>query len=217
MVINEKKTKSMIINFTNNYQFTTKLLLNNEKVEVVNKMKILGTTITDKLTWDENCSLIIAKVNKRMLLLKKVQSFGATREEMVHLWIVFCRSTLEQSAVVWASSLTQDNKDDLERTQKCFAKLILRKEYNEDDQNAYEIALTKLNLQTLEQRRKKLCLRFAKNCIKNEILSDLFPENNNVYENKTRFHEKYQVLHADTDRMRKSRIIYMQIAEPSYC
>ena len=43
MIINEKKTKSMIINFTNNYQFTTRLILNSTKIEVVDKIKILGT------------------------------------------------------------------------------------------------------------------------------------------------------------------------------
>ena len=52
--------------------------------------------------------------------------FGATREEMVHFWITYCRSALEQSAVLWSSSLSQENKDDLERTQKSFAKLVLK-------------------------------------------------------------------------------------------
>ena len=133
MLINEKKTKSMIINFTNNYQFTTRLLLNETNIEIVDKMKILGTIITDKLTWTENCKELISRVNKRMLLLKQTLSFGATREEMVHLWILYCRSVLEQSAVVWSSSLTQENKDDLERTQKSFAKLVLKDEYKDGD------------------------------------------------------------------------------------
>ena len=126
MLISEKKTKSMIINFSRNHQFMTRLILNNTNIEVVDKVKILGTIITDKLDWDENCNEIIQKVNKRMLLLKKILSFGATREEMVHVWIVYCRSLLEQSAVVWSSSLTQENKDDLGRTQKSFAKLVLK-------------------------------------------------------------------------------------------
>ena len=128
----------MIINFTNNYQFGTRLSLNNTNLEIVNQMTILGTIITDKLKWDENCDMIIAKVNKRMLLLKKVLSFGATREEMVHLWIIYCRSYLEQCATVWSSSLSQENKEDLERTQKSFAKLVLKEEYMN-----YEIALLK--------------------------------------------------------------------------
>ena len=203
MVISEKKTKSMIINFTNNYQFTTRLLLNNTNIEVVEQMKILGTIITDKLKWDENCDEMISKVNKRMLLLKQTLRFGASREEMVHLWIIYCRSVLEQSAIIWSSSLSQENREDLERTQKSFAKLVLKQEYDN-----YETALLKLNLQTLEQRRKELCLNFAKDSIKNDTLSDLFPTNQ--YKKETRNKEKYRVTHANTDRLRNSSIIYMQ-------
>ena len=78
----------MIINFNNNYQFTTRLLLNNTNIEIVERMKILGTIINDKLTWSDNCDEIISKVNKRMLLLKRMLQFGASIEEMVHLWIL---------------------------------------------------------------------------------------------------------------------------------
>ena len=44
MIISEK-TKSMITNFTNNYQFYTRLTLNSQNIEVVDKIKILGTII----------------------------------------------------------------------------------------------------------------------------------------------------------------------------
>ena len=63
-----------------------------------------------------------------MLLLKKIHSFGASTNEMVELWISYCRSVLEQSAVVWSSSLTDQNMKDLERTKKSFTKLILKKQ-----------------------------------------------------------------------------------------
>ena len=136
-------------------------------------------------------------------------SFGATREEMVHLWILYCRSTIEQSAVVWSSSLTEENKADLERTQKAFAKLVLKNEYT-DEENAYENALLLLNIQSLEQRRNELCLRFAKNGIKNKTLDDFFPENVSNHPMTTRNHEPFQVLHANTERMKSSSIIHMQ-------
>ena len=69
-----------------------------------------------------------------MQLLRGVLSFGASLQEMVHLWIVFCRSVIEQSCVVWHGSLTQENRDNLERTQKTFAKLVLKEKYqNYDD------------------------------------------------------------------------------------
>ena len=127
---------------------------------------------------------------------------------MVHIWIVYCRSLLEQSAVVWSSSLTQENKDDLERTQKSFVKLILKNKFKSECEESYENALLKLNLQSLEQRRKELCLNFAKNCIKYEKLTDLFPKNENLHD--LRNPEKYNVLHANTERLRESSVIYMQ-------
>jgi hypothetical protein len=118
MIISEKKTKSMIVNFTNNYQFHTRLQLKGHAIEVVDKIKILGTTRTNNCSWTENCDIIVRKVNARMQLLRKVSSFGSNQEEMVHLWKVFCLSVLDQSCVVWGSGLTKENEDDLERTQK---------------------------------------------------------------------------------------------------
>ena len=205
MVLSEKKTKAMIFNFTDNHQFTTRLELKGQNVEIVDQMKILGTVIKSNLSWNDNCQLIIKKVNARMQLLRRIHSFGATVDEMVHLWIVFCRSVLEQSCVVWHSSLTQENIEDLERCQKIFTKLVLKKKYLN-----YEDALTKLNLDCLHSRRQHLCEKFAKSGIKHKKLDDLFPENNKKLKMETRNYEKYSVKFANTERLKKSSIVSMQ-------
>ena len=62
-----------------------------------------------------------------MQLLWKVWSFGSSREEMVKLWETFC--VLDQSWVVWHSGLMEENRSDLERTQKTFIKLVLEEDY----------------------------------------------------------------------------------------
>ena len=138
MIISEKKTKAMIFNFTDNYKFTTRLQVKENNVEIVDQMKILGTIVNNTLSWDENCNHLIQKVNARMELLRNIHSFGATKEEMTHLWIVFFRSVLEQSCVVWRPwhSLTHTKKDDLERTQKSFANMVL-KDINYEKQKLY--------------------------------------------------------------------------------
>ena len=51
MKLNAKKCKNMIFNFSRNHQFSTSIELNDEKLETVNEMKVLGTWITDKLKW----------------------------------------------------------------------------------------------------------------------------------------------------------------------
>ena len=125
MMINSKKTKTMIFNFTEKYQFSTRLLLNNEIVEYLSKTKLLGTIITDDLRWDENTWNIVKKANARMKLVRKVASFGASQEDLKNVYVLFVRSLLEQSATVWHSSLTEENSDDLERVQKSAVKIIL--------------------------------------------------------------------------------------------
>ena len=168
-------------------------------------MKILGTIVTNRLSWNENCDLLIRKVNARMALLRGVLNFGASNQEMVHLWKIFCRSVLEQSCVVWNSSLTQENIIDLERTQKTFCKLVLKEKFKN-----YTNSLLLLNLETLQDRRNKLSLEFAKSGIKNNTLRDLLPEQDNSDKIKTRNQEKYKVTFANTERLKNSSIIFMQ-------
>ena len=115
------------------------------------------------------------------------------------------RSKLEQSAVVWHSSLTENNRRDLERVQKSAVKIILKNSYNN-----YEDALKILKMESLEDRRTRLCFKFAKNCLKNEKLKKLFPLAKTNHTMKTRLKEKFKVNQARTERYKHSAIPYMQ-------
>ena len=98
-----------------------------------------------------------------------MKSFGASKSEMVHLWIQYCRSVLEQSAVLWQGGLTEENRSSLDRTQKSFVKLILGRKYKN-----YMQALLQLNLSTLDKRRDILSLRWAKRCTENKKMAHMF-------------------------------------------
>ena len=124
---------------------------------------------------------------------------------MVHFWTLFCRSVLEQSSVLWNSSLSQENIINLERTQKAFAKLVLKDAYI-----SYEDAILKLDLLTLEERRRKLDLQFAKNGIKKNTLTDLFPVKEKLHSMTVRQEAKYETKFANTQRLKKSTIINLQ-------
>ena len=129
MMINEKKTKTLIFNYTNKYQFTTRLSINDQPIEVINSTRLLGTIVQDNLSWDLNTAEIVRKANARMELLRKVASFGTSISELKNIYILYVRSLLEQSATVWHSSLTTDNINDLERVQKTALKVILGDNY----------------------------------------------------------------------------------------
>ena len=205
MMLNENKTKTMIFNYSHNNQFTTRLSLNDKPLEVVNSTLLLGTVIQDSLKWDLNTARLVKKANSRMELLRKVASFTTNIEELKNIYILFVRSLLEQSATVWHSSLTEENKSDLERVQKTAFKIILGERYK-----TYKHAQKFLQLESLNDRRENLCLLFALKSSKNPKTKHMFPLNDKTHVMNTRQSDKFKVQHANNDRLKKSGIIYMQ-------
>ena len=203
MILNQKKTKVMIFNFTNNYQFSTRLKLENENLEIIKETKLLGVIVTDDLKWENNTKYLIRKAYKRMEILRQAVKFGAPLEDKKIIYILYVRSVLEQSCQVWNSRLTEQNITDLERVQKSALRLIINKQYDD-----YNSALDMINLQTLEERRKYICIRFAKNSLHGEKTEKMFPLKRN--KQNTIKGEKFKVNHAKTDRYKKSSIPYMQ-------
>ena len=129
MKINEKKTKFMVFNFTKNFQFGTRLSINNQPIEMIEHTKLLGTIIQNNLSWDLNTKELVKKANARMEILRKVSTFNPGIVDMKTIYIMYIRSILEHSAPVWHSSLTAENKNDLGRVQKTALKVILGEKF----------------------------------------------------------------------------------------
>ena len=161
MKLNVRKTKSMIFNFLKKHHFNTKLSVNNDRVEIVKEAKLLGTIITDDLKWNKNTKEIVRKAYERMQLLNKAAHFTSAKGDLKKIYQTFVRSILEQSSAVWHSSLSKKNHRDLERVQKAAVRVIMGQTYT-----GYENGLKALNIETLDKRRDRLCLRFAKKCLK---------------------------------------------------
>ena len=204
MKLNIKKTKNMIFNFTKKFQFTTKLSVDSEPIEMVNQTKLLGTYLTEDLKWDKNTSEIVKSAWQRMQLLFRSASFTSNRIDLKNIYLTFVRSILEKSAVVWHSSLTKKNRLALERVQKAAIKVIMGKSYTN-----YKEGLAALRIDNLDKRRQKLCLKFAKKCLNNDKVRGLFPKEVKKHTMKVRKTKKYKKCFARTERYKKSTIPYM--------
>ena len=143
-----------------------------------------------------------------MELLRKVANFSTSIDDKRIIYILYVRSILEQSSVVWHSSLTKENIEDLERVQKSAVRIILGKEYEKF--KSYEDALTKANLEPLECRREELCEKFAAKCLKNDKTKSMFPIKDKTHNMLTRGEEYFDVKFAHTGRLKDSAIPYMQ-------
>ena len=140
-----------------------------------------------------------------MQLLNRAAKFTNNFSDLKSIYLTYVRSILEQSAVVWHNSLSRKNIKDLERVQKTAVRIILGKRFSN-----YKNGLKILNLDTLNDRRKKICLKFAKNCLKNEKVKNMFPMNMSKHKMKLRRTKKFEENIKRTERYKKSSIPYMQ-------
>ena len=138
--------------------------------------------------------------------LKNLSKFKVPLEDMIVIYILYIRSVLEQNCQVWHYSLSIDDSTSLERVQKVACRVILQDKYL-----SYEHALEVCELETLQERRKKLCLKFAKKCTQHPQAASMFPLNKQD-NYSTRFHEKYYVQPASTERLKNSAIPQLQRA-----
>ena len=167
------------------------------------EVKLLGTIICNDLTWNSNTTNLVRRANARMVLLRKLSEFGAPRDHLKTIYILYIRSVLEQSAVVWHSSLTKQNREGLERVQKSACKIILKNKYEN-----YEKALNIIDLEYLSDRRTKLCKDFAQKAAKNGSIE--FPLNIKSHTMNTRNQKRFKETHCNTYRLLKSTIPQMQ-------
>ena len=204
MKLNKKKSSIMIFNFTYNYQFSTRLTINDTLLDIQKETKLLGVIITDDLSWGKNTSSLIKKAYARMQIIRKLYQFNIPIKDLVLIYIIYIRCYLEQSCVVWHASLTQQQSENLERVQRVALRIILKDQYEHYDQ-----ALKSVELETLSERREQLSLKFAKSCLKNEHNKYMFPLNQDSgYVNIPK--QKYVIQQANTSRLQNSAIPYMQ-------
>ena len=138
-----------------------------------------------------------------MTILQNLYSFTVPLEDLIVIYKLYVRSVVENSAVVWHSSLTKGQSLEIERIQKVALRIILKSDYI-----SYENALQMTSLPTLYDRRIQLCKTFALKCTKNPKTRSMFPLNSKP--RNLRNPEKYHVTHANTNRLAKSAIPFMQ-------
>ena len=204
MKLNTDKSTYMIFNFSKNYQFNTRLYLEDSLLPQVKQTRLLGVIVSDNLSWHANTANLVKRCYQRMMILKNLYKFSIPVEELVNIYCLYIRSVAEQSSVVWSSSLTVGQKYDLERVQKVALRIILGDEYS-----SYENALELTGLDNLQTRRSALSLNFAKKCVKNDRARDMFPLKSDTNVN-TRRKDKYKVTRCRTSRLAKSALPTMQ-------
>ena len=169
MKINYKKTKLMVFNPCSSIDFSPEFSLENNDLEVVDEMRLLGIVIKSDLKWNANTENMVQKANKRIWILRRLKNLGAKQTDLIDVYIKQIRSVLELAVPVWHGRINLTEQLDIERIQKSVGHIILGEAYV-----SYKDALKRLNLESLKARRDRLCLNFAKKAEKHSKFKSWF-------------------------------------------
>ena len=164
MIINKHKTKVISFTKSRKWDFPPELQFSDgAQLECVPETKLLGVIVSQDLKWNKNTDYICQKARQKLWILRRMLNFDLTVYQLFDVYIKEVRSILELAVPVWHSGLTKQHTADIEGIQKVAFKIILQSRYVN-----YQQACTTLSAQTLEERRTKLCRKFAMKNIKSE-------------------------------------------------
>ena len=161
---------------------------------------MLGVTISANLKWNEHVSDLCKRGFVKIWMLRRLKKIGATKEILLDLYYKHIRSILEYAAPVWHPGLSNHNKIDLERVQKCSFSVIF-------GELSYTSILQKYKLETLDKRRDNLCFKFASKTVKHPVFAEWFCRKEKVV--NTRSTSLFHVPQCNTSRWKNSPIPYM--------
>ena len=167
--LNPKKTKLMLFNPAKKMDFMPSFPVDGKEINLVEKTTLLGLVIRSDLSWSSNTEYVVGRCNSKLWILRRLKKMGATQVDLLDVYVKQVRSILEYAVPVWHSSITGEQRLDLERIQKSAFHIILGELYV-----SYSAALKLLSMETLNTRRTKLCKKFVRKSVKNDKFSKWF-------------------------------------------
>ena len=146
--------------------------MDNKTMDRIDEVKLLGVWVTTYLDWDKNTRELCKKAFARMTMLTKLKYVGTSQEDLLDIYILYVRSILEYCSVVWHSTLTVQQSDDIENVQKLCLKVILGSAYN-----GYDNALQMCSMERLIMRREARCLKYGLKSLIHPVHCKQFPVN----------------------------------------
>ena len=204
----------MLFNTSRINDFTPTISINGTELEVVDEMKLLGVMITNDVKWSKNTEYITKKGFRWLWMMRRLKRVGASRADLLDTYIKQVWSVLELAVPVWHPALTVYVVGQIEWVQKSALAIILGRNYG-SNRNALEI----LEMDTLEERRKSLCLKFALKASMHPTFKNWFKESkvSKPRESSNVPKEKYIQPYTRTGRFENSPIPYLTKLLNDHC
>ena len=106
MKINKEKTKVMVFNPCKAWDFMPDLTLDNQELEMVDEMRLLGVVVRSDMKWSSNTDQMLTKAYKRLWSMRRLKGMGASVEDLKDVYLKQVRSVMEFDVPAWNGALT---------------------------------------------------------------------------------------------------------------
>ena len=190
----------MIFNRSRTKDFNPEIYIDENLLDVVETVKLVGVILSSDLKWDKNVNYMCQKAQKRLWSLRRIKDLSGSIDDLLTVFTLQIRVLLETAVGAWNGALTLKNIKQMERIQISAAKIMLGEKFR-----SYKSALKILNLNTLEDRRKQLCLSFARKASRNKKNKPWFKQP----ARRSRGTPPYFIPATRTAALRKSPLFYL--------
>ncbi|XP_072018247.1 uncharacterized protein [Amphiura filiformis] len=202
--LNPSKCQAMQVYFGKKATPHVDLSIDDHKLAVVEKVKLLGVMIQNNLCWDEQVDSMYAKANRKLFMLRKLKEASLSPEELLLVYKGYIRPVLEYAAPLWHSGLTHNQVAQLEKIQRRVCKYILGRKYT-----TYADSLATLELHSLSERRQNICKEFALKASTSVRFSHWFPPSKYHSHMTLRRQPKFDSFRCRTNRFQNSPLPFL--------
>ena len=157
MCINTLKTKAMFCSSWRKYDIIPELQLKpGVNLEVVDELKLVGYMFRSDLKTCSNTSYIIQKAYKRMWIVRRLKSLGASVHQLLDVLNKQVLSVLFLGAPAWFGQLTIAEKTHLNRVLRCGLHIIFGDSYR-----SFTDGLTTAGMLSVTDQLQRMTTRFA--------------------------------------------------------
>ena len=203
MRVNTNKTQLLCISATATSDVTSYIKSGGTKIESTDRLKILGFMFGNTPSVRPHIDYMLMKARKKMWTMRNLKKAGMLADDMLKVFNTVIRPVFDYAVSTYHSMMTKEMIIELENVQKRACRIIYG--WGVD----YEQLLADGTVVSLEERRKKMVLNFARKTESKERFKGWFPRKDdggiNLREELT-YEEKY----ARTERLKKSPLFYMR-------
>ena len=206
MSISKSKTKTMLCNTRTKWDFIPELKLQNDDIEVVQEMKIVGYVMRSDMRTCSNTEYLIKKAFKRMWLIRRLKGLGANKGQLVDALQKQVLSVLWLGAPAWFCQTTEQERKDIDRVAKVGLRIIYGDSYCGFDNSLLSAKMLRPTEQ-LAKMTRRFAVRSASHAKFSHWFQPAAKKTTNTRNSKNT--QKYERVPARTARYGKSPIPHM--------